>query len=119
MTTAPAKTKRQKSLVLFTKSDKRVGVLKGKTFFKEAYESRHLFKKLGARGSWGIDYGILFKKLPEDGYVYIREYDKKILYMVSNRTWKDQGTVMHFKEGTADHYTQVFLPRELFSTVRI
>lgn len=99
---------------LYTADGKLVGVLKGSTLHKTVRGSKHKFRSVGDNGSWGIDYDVLFKKLPERGLVYINDEESGTLYMGRVSQWKDYGIVMHFKEDTVDHYVQVFLPVEYF-----
>ena len=106
------------STPILTKDGKRVGTLKGSVLYKYVNKSKHLFKSIGDNGSWGIDYDVLFKKIPERGSVYIQDNDDHILYMVKVGQWKEYGHIKHFKSGTDDHYTQVFLPIEYFDKVR-
>jgi len=95
-----------------------IGMLVGKVFKKRVKQSRHLYHKVGDNGSWGMDYDILFNELPEDGSVYIHDIELGVLYMVKNRVWREKGIIMHFKQDTKDHYTQVFLPVEYFDKVK-
>lgn len=101
-----------------TKDGRLVGLLKGGILYKRVSKSRHLFRKVGDNGSWGIDYDVLFKELPERASVYITDEDDHILYMARVGTWKEYGEILHFKEETVDHYTQVFLPLEYFDKVK-
>jgi hypothetical protein len=103
---------------LRTKDGRLVGTLKGNTLYKTVRKSNHLFRKVGDRGAWGIDYEVLFEKMPERSSVYITELEDGILYMVTAGEWREKGTVMHFKEDTKDHYTQVFLPIEYFNRTK-
>lgn len=95
-----------------------VGILKGSVLYKRTLASKHLYRKVGSHGSWGIDYDVLFKQLPERGAVHINEQENHVLYTVKNAKWRENGEILHFKEGTTDHYTQVFLPLEYFDKVR-
>lgn len=96
-----------------------VGLLRGGVLKKIAKKSRHLFKKYGDNGSWGIDYDVLHSKELERASVYIEEQEEHILYMARASQWKEHGHIMHFKQGTTDHYTQVFLPIEYFTRVHL
>lgn len=102
-----------------TKDGRLIGILKGSVLHKRVRKSAHLFRKIGVNGSWGIDYEVLMKELPERGSVYITDSEEGILYMVANGKWKEMGEVLHFKEDTVDHYTQVFLPVEYFTRVKV
>lgn len=92
---------------------KAVGVLRGKTLYKRAFLSKHLFRSIMG-GAWGIDYGVLFS-LPEDGDIEIEELENRVQYTATVKDWKENGIVKHFKQGTTDHYTQVFLPLSQFT----
>lgn len=108
-----------KATPIRTKDGKQIGLLKGMTLYKTVQKSRHLFKKVGANGSWGIDYDVLFKQLPERCSVYIRDTEDGILYMARASQWRDYGEVLHFKNASEDHHTQVFLPLEYFTKVKV
>lgn len=94
-----------------------VGTLIGKVFNKRAKKSVHLFRKIGEHGSWGIDYEVLFAQLPENGIIRIEETEEFKFYEASVKLWKEKGHILHFKEGTTDHYTQIFLPLEYFTKI--
>jgi hypothetical protein len=102
-----------------TKDGKQIGLLKGNDLFKTARKSDHLFRKIGANGSWGLDYEVLFNELPPRCTVYIRETEEGVLYTADASKWKDYGEVLHFKNGEDDHYTQVFLPIEYFKKQKL
>lgn len=101
-----------------TKDGTQIGTLKGAVLYKYVKKKRHLFRSIGAHGSWGIDYDILMNQLPERGSVYIKDEDDGILYMVTNARWREHGEILHFKKGTDDHNTQVFLPLEYFNKTK-
>lgn len=103
---------------LKTKDGRLVGTLKGMVFAKTVQGSKHLFRKIGANGSWGIDLEVLTKQLPERASVRITDTENGILYMASVARWKEYGEIKHFKEETIDHYTQIFLPLEYFDKVK-
>lgn len=96
-----------------------VGLFRGGVLKKIAKKSKHLFKRHGGNGSWGIDYDILYSKELERASVYIEEQEDHILYMARVSQWKEYGHIMHFNDGDIDHYTQVFLPVEYFNRVRL
>lgn len=102
-----------------TKDGKQIGVLKGNTLYKTVQKSRHLFRKIGGNGSWGIDYEVLFNQLPERCSVYITDTEEQVLYMARAAQWKEHGEVLHFKEDEIDHYVQIFLPVEYFTKVKL
>lgn len=101
-----------------TKDGRLVGTLRGGVLYKTTHKSKHLFRAVGDNGSWGIDYDVLMKTLPERSSVYIHEVENGVLYMVTAAMWREHGVIMHFKQDTVDHYTQVFLPIEYFNKVR-
>lgn len=101
-----------------TKEGRVVGILRGSVLYKNVQGKRHLFRKIGNNGSWGIDYDILYGQLPERGSVYITDAETNTIYMAQNGTWKEHGVILHFKEGERDHNTQVFLPLEYFSKTK-
>ena len=103
---------------LKTKDGKIIGVLRGGVLYKRVEKSKHLFRKIGGNGSWGIDYDVLFNQLPERSSVYITETEEGILYMATKGHWKEYGQILHFKQDEEDHYTQVFLPLEYFTKVK-
>jgi hypothetical protein len=98
-----------------TKQGRFIGTLNKNVFSKRVSASRHLFRKLDA---WGMDYEILYK-LPEKTVVRITDLESQTIYQVPIKEWKSQGIILHFKEGTADHNTQVFLPRDKFTQIGI
>lgn len=108
-----------KATLIKTKDGKQIGILKGNTLYKTVQKSRHLFNRIGANGSWGIDYDALFNQLPERSSIYIRDTEEGMLYMVKAPLWRESGEVKHFKQGEKDHYVQVFLPLEYFTKVRV
>lgn len=89
------------------------GKLQGKIFHKLAKKSKHLFRKLNA---WGVDYEVLNTKLPSDAVIDVFETEERLHYRTTVKHFKEVGTVLHFKEGTRDHYTQVFLPLSEWET---
>lgn len=90
------------------------GMLIGNVFYKKVQGSKHKFRKIGTNGSWGIDYDIVHKDLPENAVVRVLDQENQNIYQTPLQTYKDKGVILHFKEGTKDHYTQVFLPLEFF-----
>lgn len=92
-------------------------MLKGNVLRKRVHSSKHLFKAIGDRGSWGIDLDVL-NDLPERGSIFIEDIDTKILYMSRVAQWKEHGTILHFKELSADHAVQCFLPIDYFDKTR-
>lgn len=105
-----------KQITLRTSDGRLVGVLRGNVFKKRVHESKHLFRAVGATGSWGMDYDILFNQLPEKCVVMIDDLETRKHYQIPTRIWRANGIIMHFKQNTKDHYTQVFLPRSFFQT---
>lgn len=101
-----------------TKDGRLIGILSGNLLTKRVQKSKHLFRTVGDNGSWGIDYDVLTKELPERCNVHIEEVEERVLYMAPTARWREYGTILHFKEDTKDHYTQVFLPVEYFDKVR-
>lgn len=95
-----------------------IGYFKGNTLFKKVQGSKHRFRKIGDRGSCGIDYDALHTDLPERAAIEIYDSEEEVKYLATAARFKEYGTILHFKEGTADHYTQVFLPVEYFDVVR-
>lgn len=91
-----------------------IGTLRGNVLTKQAKKSIHMYRSIGARGSWGIDYDALHNKLPERCVIRIEEREEGITYQATAANWMLNGIVKHFKEGTKDHYTQVFLPLAYF-----
>lgn len=103
---------------LRTQDGRLVGVLKGNVLHKSVQMSKHLFRAIGARGSFGIDYDVLFEELPERSSIYITDTESKSVYMTPAARWRENGEIKHFKEGSKDHYTQVFLPLEYFDKTK-
>lgn len=103
---------------LKTQDGRLVGTLKGNVLSKTVQASKHKFRKIGANGSWGIDYEVLTKQLPARCSVRITDTESGIMYMAPAERWKEYGEILHFKEGQVDHYTQIFLPLEYFDKVK-
>lgn len=100
---------------MHTKDGRYVGFLKDGVFRKKVYASKHLFRTIGPTGAWGIDYNVLFKEIPEGSVMRVGDFEERKLYEATAKRWREEGVVLHFKEGTKDHYTQVFLPLEAFT----
>jgi hypothetical protein len=92
---------------VYLENGTKVGLYENGILKKKAWKSKHLFKKMNA---WGIDYGILHDRLKDDDFIQVYEQEEAVVYRTTVKNFKDNGTVLHFKEGTKDHYTQVFLP---------
>ena len=93
------------------------GILSGNIFHKKVQGSKHKFRKIGINGAWGIDWSIIHEDLPKNTVVRILDHETQIIYQTPLQTYKDKGTILHFKEGTKDHNTQVFLPLEYFTKI--
>lgn len=70
-----------------------------------------MYRAIG-NGAWGIDYDVLHKVLPNNGSIEIHESEEGKVWLTTVAIFKERGVVLHFKEHTKDHYTQVFLPVE-------
>jgi hypothetical protein len=91
-----------------------VGVLIGNVLHKRVQGSKHKFRKIGDNGSWGIDYDVVYKDVPETTVVRVFDTETQTTYQTPIKKYKEKGIILHFKENTADHYVQVFLPVEEF-----
>lgn len=91
-----------------------IGTLRGNVLTKQVKKSVHMYRSIGARGSWGIDYDALHEKLPERCVIRVEDREEGITYQTTAANWMLNGSTKHFKEGSKDHYTQVFLPIEYF-----
>jgi hypothetical protein len=105
------------SQTIRTKTGMAVGTLKGNILHKRIRSSKHLFRSIGEKGSWGCDYSILYDELPEKGVVRLIDQDHQKIYQTTVALWKEKGITRHFKQGTVDHNTQVFLPVEFFDVI--
>lgn len=103
---------------MYAKNGNYVGTLVGNILKKQVRGSVHKFRAIGENGSWGIDYEILHAKLKPTMTVRIIDTEARMLYQTTVKKWIEQGSIKHFKEGTTDHYTQVFLPLEFFLQVK-
>lgn len=94
-----------------------VGDLEDGVFFKKVRSSAHLFRKLNA---WGID-GNVFTKclLPINATIVVYDEEEGKRYQCTARQFEAKGTWLHFKEGTSDHYAQIFLPLKDWETPKI
>lgn len=103
---------------IFAEAGHQIGVLRGTLFRKSVHSSRHLFKAIGEKGSWGLDYDVLHNQLPKMGAVEIYDAETNVAYRCTNEMFREKGIIKHFKKDSADHYTQVFLPLEYFDVIR-
>ena len=94
-----------------------IGELEDGVFVKRVRSSRHLFRKLNA---WGID-GNVFTKclLPINAKIVVYDEEEGKRYECTAKHFDSKGTWLHFKEGTSDHYAQIFLPLKEFKTPEI
>lgn len=105
-------------MTMYAKNGNYAGTLVGNIFKKQVRGSIHKFRAIGENGSWGIDYEIIHAKLKPTHVVRIIDTEAKILYQTPVKAYIEKGEIKHFKAGTNDHYTQVFLPVEFFTRVR-
>lgn len=94
-----------------TQQEKIIGIIdtKDKTFTKEVYLSRCLFKALDA---WGIDAEYFTDVLCPNNYlIRIIDRENNREYLADAETIKKYGTYYHFKSGKSDNKSQIFLPR--------
>lgn len=94
-----------------------VGHLNGHLFTKRVSASVHKFRAIGENGSWGIDYKVLHDQLPDVCAIEVHDKETGNIYKTTKAVYKEKGVVRHFKEGSIDHYTQVFLPLEHFDVI--
>ncbi len=106
------------STYLRTQDGRLVGKLVGTVLYKHVKPSKHLFKSIGTNGSWGIDYDVLFTKMPDRSSVRIYDGENDVIYTCTTAKWRELGEIKHFKQKTQDHYVQVFLPVEYFDKAK-
>lgn len=94
-----------------------IGYLKGKILFKRVKGSVHKYRAVGDSGAWGMDY-LALHSLPKGTVVRVEDEEEGVIYQCPAHIIKSKGTIFHFKEGTKDHYTQVFLPVEMWEQIR-
>lgn len=82
-------------------------------FVKQVYASKHLFKKFNA---WGID-GSFFTNvlLPKNATIEVRDKENGIVYQAKAEVFQKHDLWFHFKSGTLDHESQIFLPLDLWT----
>jgi hypothetical protein len=93
-----------------TTNGKVVGVLRGGNLYQTATK-KDLYKFVGDRGSWGLEYTILHS-LPERCTVYITVPERQ--YSARTGIWKEYGELRILRQGFKEQATMVFLPIEYF-----
>lgn len=106
-------------IAMYAKNGNYAGTLVGNIFKKQVRGSVHKFRAIGNNGSWGIDYEIIHAKLKATNVIRITDTEVKTIYQTPVKAYLEMGEVKHFKSGTDDHYTQVFLPLEYFTTIKL
>lgn len=101
-----------KTTPIYSRNGVRVGILRGKVYSSYRSEINHIFNAIGKNGSWGVDYKILHEQLPEECTIQVITKESGSVYRVSKKEFIEKGQILHFKQNTADHNTQVFLPLE-------
>ena len=84
-----------------------------KTFKKEVYLSKHLFRKFDA---YGIDAEYFTNVLLPNNYkIIVVEKEEKKVYNISVKGFKKHSMYFHFKENqNKDHRSQIFCPRRFW-----
>lgn len=101
-----------KAKPIYSRNGIRVGMLRAGVYSSYRSEVHHVFNSIGDNGSWGIDYKILHEQLPEECTIQIIAKESGRVYRITKKEFIEKGQILHFKQDTADHNVQVFLPLE-------